>query len=394
MLNDSPLANRNSPLRILTVANVPLDPNSGAAGTVYYTNIALRELGHQVDEIWADQLGPRWIAHGNLHSLLEQPRVYRREVVKAVASNRYDVVQISQPQGWLAAKALKQRRYQGLVVNRSHGVELRVNEVLPQWHRHFNVPESRFPPVTKFLQRLLDCQWHHTARWFDVIVTGCSQDRQCVLRRTLARRVEVIPHGIHQSFLDEPVKRSTGQTCRALHVGQYAFFKGSSLLIDILNKLLSLNRQLEFTWVCSKSHHQIIRDQLAAEIQDRVNLVDWMPQTALLQFFDSHNIFVFPSFFEGFGKAPFEAMARGLCVVASDDGGMHDLIRDGQSGFLCPVGSTESFVSKIQTLYHDSELRNKMGLASVQVAKLLSWANCAAAYEQLYQQSREYRSVV
>ncbi|MBE9203856.1 hypothetical protein IQ218_10925 [Synechocystis salina LEGE 06099] len=73
-----------SPLRILTVADTPCDPNSGAAGTVYYTNQALRQLGHEVDEIWADDLGPRRIAHGNLHSLLEQPRAYRIAVMEAI----------------------------------------------------------------------------------------------------------------------------------------------------------------------------------------------------------------------------------------------------------------------------------------------------------------------
>ena len=77
-------------MRILTVANVPPDPNSGAAGTVYHTNEALRELGHKVDAIWHDRLGPRRLRHGNLHSLLEQPRAYRREILKAVAANEFD----------------------------------------------------------------------------------------------------------------------------------------------------------------------------------------------------------------------------------------------------------------------------------------------------------------
>ena len=44
-------------MKILVGADVPPDPNSGAAGTVYQTNAALRELGHDVDEIWANDIG-------------------------------------------------------------------------------------------------------------------------------------------------------------------------------------------------------------------------------------------------------------------------------------------------------------------------------------------------
>ena len=107
MVDTSRLATRHSPLRILTVADFPPNPDSGAAGTVFATNVALRGLGHEVDEIWSDQLGPRKIAHGNLHSLVEQPQACRREVIKATANKKYDVIMISQPQGYLAAKAMR-----------------------------------------------------------------------------------------------------------------------------------------------------------------------------------------------------------------------------------------------------------------------------------------------
>ena len=57
-----------------------------------------------------------------------------------------------------------------------------------------------------------------------------------------------------------------------------------------------------------------------------------------MQVYDEHGVFLFPSFFEGFGKAFLEAMSRGLVVVASNNGGMRDVIKDGQSGFLVKTG--------------------------------------------------------
>src|SRR5262249_43903224 len=91
-------------MRILLMADVPRDPNSGAAGTEVQTAEALRALGHEVDEVWAPQLGRR-IAHGNLHYLFELPRTYRREMKRALTAKRYDVIHVNQPHGYLAAKS-------------------------------------------------------------------------------------------------------------------------------------------------------------------------------------------------------------------------------------------------------------------------------------------------
>ena len=46
--------------------------------------------------------------------------------------------------------------------------------------------------------------------------------------------------------------------------------------------------------------------------------------------------FLYSSLFEGFGKVALEAMARGLCVIASDVGSMRDVIHSGQDGVLIP----------------------------------------------------------
>ena len=56
-------------LKILMMADLPPNADSGAAGTEYQTMEALRRLGHEVDAVWADSL-PHRIGHGNLHYCL------------------------------------------------------------------------------------------------------------------------------------------------------------------------------------------------------------------------------------------------------------------------------------------------------------------------------------
>jgi glycosyltransferase involved in cell wall biosynthesis len=378
------------PLRILTVADVPPDPNSGAAGTVYHTNVALRELGHVVDEIWAEDLGQRRIQHGNLHALLEQPRAYRREVLNAIARQDYDVVMMSQPQAYLAAKAIKQQGFRGIVINRSHGVELRANTVLPTWHRKLGVPESSFPRsmLTPLMRKLLARQWLAVAKWSDGIVVGCELDRQFLIGQLKLPkyRVTTIAHGVAHCFHSTPLATRTPLAVRRLlHVGQFAFFKGSYLLIEIVNRVLSACDHSTFTWVCSRMQHSAIRDALAPPIKARVTLLDTMALEKLVEVYDGHGVFVFPSLFEGFGKAPFEAMARGLCVVASDEGGMHDIIQDKVNGLLCPCGNPNMFVELIKSLLDSPEQTMKVACRGWQSARALTWQRCASACFNFFQ---------
>ncbi|MEZ5942728.1 MAG: glycosyltransferase family 4 protein [Planctomycetaceae bacterium] len=385
----------STPLRILTVANVPPNPNSGAAGTVFHTNAALRELGHDVDEIWDKDLGPRRIQHGNLHSLLEQPWRYRAAVAKATAAKKYDAVMLSQPQAYKAIESLKSNRFPGVSINRSHGLELRCDEVVGAFHRQFGVPESRFPLLTKILKYPLGRQWHRVAGAVDGIVVGSELDKQYLIDRLAVdlEKIAVLPHGVGEDFLNGSIPtRHEHAWKKILHVGQFAFVKGSTLIPEIMNRVLQEHRDASFTWVCSQDHHRWIHDRIDPSIAPRVNLLDWMPAQELLGVIDSHGIFFFPSFFEGFGKAPFEAMARGCCVISVDEGGMHDIISHKKSGILFRAGDVAGAISELQFALGHPELCQKIAIKGCELARTLTWSRLANGLVEFIQRLRKTKA--
>ena len=377
-------------LRILTVANVPPDPNSGAAGTVYHTNVALRELGHHVDELWNHDLGQRKIAHGNLHSLLEQPRMYRDAVVRAVQKNAYDVVQMSQPQAWLAAKTLKRQGYRGVIVNRSHGLELRVDSVLPEWHRRMGIPESRFPRslVTPVIRRLLQRQWPAAVRSSDAIVVTCEMDREFLVRNVpeAAGRTFAVHHGIGTDLTaTEAPLLTTDRLRKILYVGQHSFIKGYHILAEVLNRSLKDHPSLSCTWVTAERGHSEVLGLLVPEIQNRVRLLGWRDQSQLTELYDSHGIFVFPSYFEGAGKASLEALSRRMAVVASDTGAMRDYLNESKGGILCEVGRAAEFSEAITSLISDPQAAATAAERGFQLAKDKTWQRCATGLVKIYE---------
>ena len=384
----APLAS-DRPLKILVGADVPPDPDSGAAGTVYRTNEALRKLGHDVDEIWASDLG-RSIQHGNLHYLAELPFRYKKLVRQRCALKAYDVVQLSQPHAFLAAKDHQLRGHAGIFVNRSHGLELRVESVLPQWESRFGINEKSLPKkfVSSMIQRRLAHHWQVVARYSDGIVLPSEDDRKFLIEATGIHpdKAITIHHGVNEAFLQpaKPDGVNGNKSARLLYVGQYSFIKGPMVLCEVANQVLGLHEYATLTWVCDDCDHKEVLAQIEPGVRPRVKLLGWMPQEQLHEVFADHGIFLFPSFFEGAGKAALEAMASGLCVVASDTGGMRDYIRHGETGFLVPVGGVREMVSLVAELVADSNRATGIGEKARLVSKDYTWQRCARQAVDFY----------
>jgi len=368
-------------MRILMVADLMKNPDSGSAGTVYRTTGALRELGHEVDEVWGRDL-PHRIRHGNLHFLLERPRAYRDAVRQRTMERDYDVIQVSHAQGYLAARDHRRRRRPGVFVSRSHGVEVRVEEAMSVWRARLGVQQKRTlrSVLRPVLRRLLARHWPQLVRHCDGIIVGCSMDRDFLIERydLDPDRVEAIAHGVCVRHLERPVApMSSERLRRVLYAGQFNFLKGPHVLARVLNAFLPRHPEVRFTWVCKGADHAAVRGLLAPEAAGRIEFRDWMPQDVLMDVYDAHGIFIFPSLFEGFGKAPIEAMARGACVVTSNVGGMRDVIRDGESGFLVEPGNAEGFVARVEWLLANPDAARRMAAAGRRVAEGLTWRRCA-----------------
>jgi len=75
------------------------------------------------------------------------------------------------------------------------------------------------------------------------------------------------------------------------------------------------------------------------------------------------DIFVMPSYREGFGLSNIEASAMGLPVVSTRIPGCIDSVKDGLTGLLVPPRDVEMLVEAIQSYLDDAELRRKHGQA-------------------------------
>jgi len=371
------------------VSDTPPDPNRGAAGTEVQTMLALRAMGHEVDAIWSGTLGRR-IQHGNLHILLEQPKAYERAVVAALRRKEYDVVHVNQPHGFRAARAVHRIAPKTVFIHRSHGFELNVDETLRPWIEQFGSDERNAlrRAATRMLTPLLRRHSKAIAREADGHVVSSSIDAAFLHERMGVPREKIatIPQAAPDSFLETAAPPMTTQRLRrVLNVGQFAFVKGPMIAAAAMNQLAAAQPDLRFTWVCDHASEASIRALLTAEANAMLEVVPWTTQEALRDLYDAHGIFLFPSFFEGFGKAFLEAMSRGLCVVASDAGGMHDVITSGTDGVLVPPGDAHAVADSVLGIVRDPARASAMSDAAAVTARRYSWERVARELTAFYE---------
>jgi glycosyltransferase involved in cell wall biosynthesis len=107
------------------------------------------------------------------------------------------------------------------------------------------------------------------------------------------------------------------------------------------------------------------------------------------------DLFVLPSLSEGLPLALLEAMAARKAVVASDVGGVRDVVLDGETGLLVPPGDPDRLSTAITTLLRDPARCAEMGKRGrARVEQHFSVQKMVAAYEQLYTRLLMDRGIV
>ena len=124
------------------------------------------------------------------------------------------------------------------------------------------------------------------------------------------------------------------------------------------------------------------------DLRDHVRLISWMDD--ITDLYCALNIFVSASHSESFGLAIVEAMAAGAAIVATQTEGASEIIQDGKTGRLVPLGDAEQVAQAIISLLRDSKTRQHMtDAARTAVKEKFSLARMVNETEALYREALE-----
>lgn len=174
-------------------------------------------------------------------------------------------------------------------------------------------------------------------------------------------------------------------------VGRFVPFKGYDVLIEAAALLHRTEPQLHWLLVGDGEQRVRLTEQCAAHgLSTHVHFVGWKddvrPWLAL------GDLFVLPSLCEHFGRVIVEAMAMGKPVVATDAGGVPEIVAHGETGLLVPPGDAERLAGAVLHLLHHRATRTRCGTAGRRRAErhfsLSGHADAVGAlYEELIETS-------
>ena len=139
-----------------------------------------------------------------------------------------------------------------------------------------------------------------------------------------------------------------------------------------------------------------MEEQLKARIaelglESRVTLTGGLPHEQVLARMAQSDLFVLPSWGEGYGIVYIEAMAAGCISVGACGEGIEDTITDGENGFLVPAGDIDATRRVMRDVFEHREQYEALRRKGQADARQLTWARNAETVEAIYLEVLNFR---
>ncbi|MGE2834251.1 glycosyltransferase family 4 protein [Mycobacterium sp. SMC-4] len=180
-------------------------------------------------------------------------------------------------------------------------------------------------------------------------------------------RIHAIPNGVR---LAPRVAQRSAVPLSVVFLGRIGDHKGTFRLLDAWAKL---NCEPDFVTASGTTATLTIAGDGEIDrarryvkdlcLEDTVTVHGWLSETQVGDMLDRAQVLVLPSRNEGQPMAVLEAMARGLCVIAGDVGGLPEMIGGG-AGILIPPDDAEAVADALRKVIGDHELRDRYGAAA------------------------------
>lgn len=239
------------------------------------------------------------------------------------------------------------------VIGRLAAQKLNIPKVIHSTHGLIYDEDAKIPGIKKglMLKTFLFAE-RFVGKKTDSLITLSEQETGDAIRLKLApnSHIKSIANGIPLEALSKIERTQShweGETLTLGIAGRLASEKGHELLLNCFKRL------------CDRYDHLKLRiagsgplDSRLKELAKSLNLENKVEfcgyQSDMAAFLKTIDIFVLSSHYEGFGLVLVEAMASGIPVVATDVGGVSEVVVDGKTGLIVPSGQADELTMGIE----------------------------------------------
>jgi glycogen synthase len=175
------------------------------------------------------------------------------------------------------------------------------------------------------------------------------------------RIATVYVDGAVEEIVPPRVARATG-TFAVLAAGRLHEHKGFRTLVEAAADVVKGGTELSVVIAGEgPDRGELERAAAACGLAGRVRFTGRLEAGELAQEYERADVVAVPSLApEPFGRVAVEAMSRGTPVIASDTGGLREIVRDGETGFLVPPGDPRALAARLRELAADFDLASRL----------------------------------
>ncbi|MFZ5817860.1 MAG: glycosyltransferase family 4 protein [Bacillota bacterium] len=241
-------------------------------------------------------------------------------------------------------------------------------------------------------QYINDVEWWLTYEAWRVIV--CSESMRHEVKHLFGLaddKVAVIPNGIELpaagAGVPVPPRTHFAQPGERLlfHLGRLVPEKGAGVLLEAVPHLVRRHNLRVVIAGSGPYRHELERRAAELGIAGRVYFAGYVPDHVARALYSYADVAVVPSLYEPFGIVALEAMAAGAPLVASDVGGLADIVQHGVNGLKALPGHVASLAEQVDRLLSDRPLADRLAKEALrQVRERYSWEGVARSTLDFY----------
>lgn len=187
------------------------------------------------------------------------------------------------------------------------------------------------------------------------IITVSHRNYDCIKKLKISTPVTVIPNGFNNTIFRPSdslaLKKKLGLPLDKkiiLTVGNFEPVKGHKYLINAINKIISIDRDVHCIFVGSGKLNTTLKKQIRSlELDKYFSLVGNKPHKEISQWINACDLFVLPSLNEGNPTVMFEALGCGKPFVGTRVGGVPEIIISDDYGYLVEPNDSDNLADKI-----------------------------------------------
>ena len=228
-----------------------------------------------------------------------------------------------------------------------------------------------------------------------IIATTESYANESPFLRGYKDKIVIIPNGIN---IEEVTTSHTQEECRSIlglavdaHIilffGSLVPYKGPKILLKAFKMVKNKFPKAKLIFAGRGEMLDELSEQaMKLDVVDDVIFTGFVEEEKKSLYFKAADIFCLPSttMAESFGIANLEAMASGIPIVASNLGGIPDIVKNGENGLLIEPGNVQNLADELIYLLNNVDMRKKLGDNGRKLVENFSWDKIAMKTEQLY----------